>query len=123
MATKYEYNNILGQMIQSEVPQEKTDGNILYQKTTTEYDNAGNMIAKEEQVDRDRKARTEYTYDERGGLVMVKDCSEDEKAQYVYDVQGNKVRQFTSMTSPLTINEKKIKYANNKNIKKITGFK
>lgn len=46
---------------------------------------------------------TEYTYDKQGKLVMVKSCLDGDKAQYVYDVQGNKVRQFTGMTSPLTI--------------------
>lgn len=43
---------------------------------------------------------------ERGNLVMVKSCLEGNKAQYVqyvYDIQGNKVRQFTGMTAPLTI--------------------
>lgn len=37
---------------------------------------------------------------------MVKNCMEDGKAQYVqyvYDIMGNKVRQFTGMTSPLTL--------------------
>ncbi len=111
VATRYEYN-ILGQMIRSEIPQEKTDGSISYQKTTLEYDNAGNVTEKEEQIDSDRTARTEYTYDKRGSLVMVKNCLDGDKepggssaqyVQYVYDVQGNKVRQFTGMTSPLTI--------------------
>ncbi len=105
VATKYEYN-ILGQMIQSEIPQEKKDGGIEYQKTTTEYDNTGNVTEKEEQIDSDRTAKTEYTYDKRGNLVMVKNQLEGEKAQYVqyvYDIQGNKVRQFTGMTEPLTL--------------------
>ena len=104
VATKYEYN-ILGQMIQSEIPQEKKDGSISYQTTTTEYDNTGNVTEKNEQIDSDRTAKTEYTYDKRGNLVMVKSCLEGEKAQYVqyvYDIQGNKVRQFTGMTEPLT---------------------
>ena len=37
---------------------------------------------------------------------MVKSHMEGEKAQYVqyvYDIQGNKVRQFTGMTEPLTL--------------------
>ena len=104
-ATKYEYN-ILGQMIQSEIPQEKKDGSISYQKTTTEYDTTGNVTEKEEQIDGDRKAKTEYTYDRRGNLVMVKNCLDGDKAQYVqyvYDIMGNKVRQFTGMTEPLTL--------------------
>lgn len=105
VATKYEYD-ILGRMIQSEIPQEKKDGSISYQTTKTEYDNTGNVTEQEEQIDSDRTARTEYTYDKQGNLVMVKSCLDADKAQYVqyvYDVQGNKVRQFTGMTSPLTI--------------------
>ena len=106
VATKYEYD-ILGQMIQSEIPQEKKDGSISCQKIMAEYDNAGNMTAKEEQVDSDITTKTEYTYNKRGSLIMIKNCLKGNKAQYVqyvYDEQGNKVRQFTGMTSPLTIN-------------------
>ena len=105
VAAKYEYD-ILGRMVQSEIPQEKKDGSITYQKTTTEYDNTGNVTEKNEQIDSDREAKTEYTYDKRGNLVMVKSHLENEKAQYVqyvYDIQGNKVRQFTGMTEPLTL--------------------
>ncbi len=105
VAAKYEYD-ILGRMIQSEIPQEKKDGSITYQKTTTEYDNTGNVTEKNEQIDGDRTAKTEYTYDKRGNLVMVKSHLEGDKAQYVqyvYDIQGNKVRQFTGMTEPLTL--------------------
>ena len=105
MAAKYEYD-ILGRKVQSEIPQEKKDGSITYQKTTTEYDNTGNVTEKNEQIDSDREAKTEYTYDKRGNLVMVKSRMENEKAQYVqyvYDIQGNKVRQFTGMTAPLTL--------------------
>ena len=105
VATKYEYD-ILGQIIQSQIPQEKKDGSIQYQKTTSQYDNTGNIIQKNEQIDSDRTARTEYTYNKLGNLVMVKSCLDGDKAQYVqyiYDVQGNKVRQFTGMTAPLTL--------------------
>ena len=105
VAAKYEYD-ILGRKVQSEIPQEKKDGSITYQKTTAEYDNTGNVTEKNEQIDSDREAKTEYTYDKRGNLVMVKSCMENEKAQYVqyvYDIQGNKVRQFTGMTAPLTL--------------------
>ena len=105
VATKYQYD-ILGQMIQSEIPQENKDGSIRYQTTKTEYDNMGNVTEQEEQIGSDRTSRTEYTYDKQGNLVMVKSCLDADKAQYVqyvYDVQGNKVRQFIGMTSPLTI--------------------
>ncbi len=105
VATKYQYD-ILGRMIQSEIPQEKTDGAVTYQKVETAYDNVGNVTEKKEQIDDNRTAKTEYTYDKQGNLVMVKSCLKNGKAQYVqyvYDVQGNKVRQFTGMTEPLTL--------------------
>ena len=41
------------------------------------------VIAQNEKIDADRTTRTEYTYDKRGSLVMVKNCMEDGKAQYV----------------------------------------
>ena len=72
----------------------------------TEYDNTGNVTEKNEPVDGDRTAKTEYTYDKRGNLVMVRSCLEGGKAQYVqyvYDIQGNKVCQFTGMAEPLTL--------------------
>ncbi len=105
VATRYEYD-ILGRVVQSEIPQEKKDGSITYQKNTTKYDNAGNVTEKNEPVDGDRTAKTGYTYDKRGNLVMLKSHLDGEKAQYVqyvYDIQGNKVRQFTGMTEPLTL--------------------
>ncbi len=126
VAAKYEYD-ILGRKVKDEMPQEKKDGSVSYQTTVTEYDDAGNLTAKEEQVDSDKTARTEYTYDKRGSLVMVKNCLDGDKepggssaknenhslyVQYVYDVQGNKVRQFTGMTSPLTINVTEVADAN-----------
>ena len=71
VASKYEYD-ILGRMIQSEIPQEKKDGSTSYQKTTTEYDNSGNVTEQNEQIDSDRTAKTEYTYDKCGTLSWSK---------------------------------------------------
>lgn len=64
-------------MVRSEIPQEKKDGSVSCQTTTTEYDNAGNIIEKNEQMDRDRTAKTVYTYDKRENPVMVKSCLEE----------------------------------------------
>nr|MBP3599128.1 DUF4474 domain-containing protein [Eubacterium sp.] len=101
-----------GRVVKTEIPQEKVDGRIRYQITTAEYDTAGRVSALVEKIDSDRTTRTEYTYDKRGNLTMVKSCLEDGKesgdssaqyVQYVYDNEGNKVRQYTGMTSPLTL--------------------
>lgn len=110
VAVKYEYD-ILGRMIQFEIPKEIKEGNTEFQKTIMKYDNTGNVIKKEEQVDKNRITKTEYTYDNRDNLVMVKSCLEDGMAQYiqyVYDNQGNRVRQFTGMTEPLTLEVVKV---------------
>ena len=115
MAAKYTYD-ILGRKIQSEIPQEKKDGSVIYQTTTTAYDNAGNVTEQNEQMDDDKKAKTEYTYDKQGNLVMVRNCLEGDKSQYVqyvYDIEGNKVRQFTGMTSPLTLTVAEVTDASN----------
>ena len=57
--------------MQSEISQEKKDGGIEYKKTTTEYDNTGNVTEKNEQIDSDREAKTEYTYDKRGSSSIA----------------------------------------------------
>ena len=124
VAAKYEYD-ILGRKVKEEMPKEKKDGSISYQTAITRYDNAGNMTAKEEQIDSDRMARTEYTYDKYGNLVMVKNCLEDGKAQYVqyvYDIEGNKVRQFTGMTSPLTLTVSEVTDADGKGKQDIFSY-
>ena len=105
VCTKFTYD-ILGRMIKIESPQSIVDGKVIYQTIEKEYDNTGNLIKQEEQIDDTKKSTTEYTYDSQGNLCMVKNCIGEDKeqyAQYVYDIQGNKVRQFTGMTSPLTI--------------------
>ena len=115
VAAKYTYD-ILGRKIQSEIPQEKKDGSVIYQTTTTAYDNAGNVTEQNEQMDDDKKVKTEYTYDKQGNLVMVRNCLEGDKSQYVqyvYDIEGNKVRQFTGMTSPLTLTVAEVTDASN----------
>lgn len=112
-ATRYAYD-IQGQRIKEWRPVSKKNGKIEYQLIKSEYDEEGNIIASEEQLTEEENSRTEYTYNDRNELICVKSCAEDDKksatpslyVQYVYDVEGNKVRQFTGMTKPLTLTVK-----------------
>lgn len=105
-ATKYEYD-LQGQVIRAWNPVTADKGTIQYQQVTTEYDEDGNVTAEEEQLAEDSVSRTEYTYNDQNELICVKCCTEDGSkplyTQYVYDAEGNQVRQFTGMTEPLTI--------------------
>lgn len=109
-ATRYAYD-LQGQRIKEWRPVSKKNGEIKYQMIKYEYDEGGNIIASEEQLSEEENGRTEYTYNDRNELVCVKSCARDDKnsaapslyVQYVYDIEGNKVRQFTGMTKPLTI--------------------
>lgn len=112
-ATRYAYD-LQGQRVKKWCPVSKKNGKIEYQLVKSEYDDEGNIIASEEQISEEESSRTEYTYNDRNELVCVKSCAGDDKnsaapslyVQYVYDVEGNKVRQFTGMTKPLTLTVK-----------------
>ena len=104
-STKYAYD-LSGNLIREWKPVAKEDGDISYQLLTSEYDDAGNLTATEEQITGRTSSRTEYTYNELGSLTCIKNCLEDGTAQYTqyaYDVEGNKIRQFTGLTEPLHI--------------------
>ncbi len=104
-ATRYEYD-LSGQQIKESIPIEKKDGTIIYQTNTKEYDEDGNVTAQEIEQDDNTVKRTEYKYDLLGQLVQVKDVLGDNNAiyaQYLYDLEGNKIRQYTGLTSPLSV--------------------
>lgn len=103
--TTYEYD-LLGRMVKEKIPVNKKEGAIQYQIRTMEYDINDKLVATEEEQTDSQNIRTEYSYDKRGNLLQVKNCLENGKAQYtqyVYDTEGNKIRQYTGMTAPLTL--------------------
>lgn len=65
VCTKFTYD-IFGRMIKTESPQSNVDGKVVYQTVEKEYDNTGNLIKQEEQIDNTKKSTTEYTYDSQG---------------------------------------------------------
>lgn len=103
--TTYEYD-LLGRMVKEKIPLNKKEGTIQYQICIMEYDINDKLVATEEEQTDSQNIRTEYSYDKRGNLLQVKNCLENGKAQYtqyVYDTEGNKIRQYTGMTAPLTL--------------------
>lgn len=104
-ATIYTYD-LAGRLIQTMTPIENDNGVIEYNITKCEYADNGNITAMDVMVSNDEFERTEYEYNAIGKLILVKKCLEDGKSQYtqyLYDKNGNKIRQYTGMTSPLTI--------------------
>ena len=87
------------------------DGSISYARQEYEYDAEGNMASYRKAVNApgepEAYARTDYAYDENGNLAMTTEYDTDGSvlaiAQYYYDGDGNKLRQYTGLTSPLTI--------------------
>ncbi len=107
-ATKYIYD-ISGQLIKEMIPVNKEGDAITYQINTIEYDEAGNITAEESQYSGDVVQRTEYTYDIMDHLVQVKEMVDKKSSvyvQYMYDHEGNRIRQFSGLTKPLTLNLK-----------------
>ena len=73
------------------------------------YDGEGNLISYRKTIhepgEPEAYARTDYAYDGNGCLTMTSEYDTDGSvlaiAQYYYDEEGNKLRQYTGLTSPL----------------------
>lgn len=107
-ATQYEYD-LEGKLIKTSYPMEKKDGEIVTQIVENEYDMSGTLIRTREQQTENTYAETYYSYDIMGNLTLVKNALDEDRAlyaQYVYDNDGNKIRQFTGLTKPLTLSLK-----------------
>lgn len=114
-ATKYEYD-LAGQLIKESIPIEKKNGEVIYQISQKEYDEEGNVVVEEIEQSDSIVQRKEYCYDMKGRLIQVKEVLDNKNAiyaQYLYDCEGNKIRQYTGLTSPLTILLKEGKGENN----------
>lgn len=88
------------------------DGSISYFIQKYTYDEKGNRISYQKTVNDPGEAeayvRTDYEYDEDRNMVKTTEYDKDGSvlaiAQFVYDEDGNKIRQYTGLTSPLVIN-------------------
>lgn len=108
-ATEYKYDN-LGRVIEQKSPIEEIGGTVYYAVKKMWYDGNGNIIKERVNTNASGEAETynevEYTYDNRNRLTMTK-TYDGEKYNYVqnyYDANGNLLRTYTGLSSPLTIN-------------------
>jgi hypothetical protein len=104
------YYDGLNRVNRIESPFENISGTIYYSVKRTEYDNSGNVIWEENKsnkpLEADKHDRTEYEYNNRNLLTKVTLKVNDtlyNYTQYYYDEEGRKVRQYTGLSSPLTI--------------------
>ena len=102
---EYSYN-ALGKVVKEKIPFDGT-----YQYKIYSYDSAGNRIRAEITNQGAGEAEdysvTEYGYNSRGMLTLTAGYDNGtikSAAQYVYDNAGHKVRVYTGLSSPLTIN-------------------
>jgi len=107
----YSYNSF-GLVEQEKVPVETVSGTTYYNIKKYEYDKdknktciyqSNNAVGENESY-----SKTEYTFDGFDNMIMVKNYKDNSNigniVQYYYDNNGNKLRMYTGLTSPLSIN-------------------
>ncbi|MGI6668769.1 MAG: RHS repeat-associated core domain-containing protein [Acetivibrionales bacterium] len=109
-STLYTYN-VMGNVIQESIPFEKVGSTVYSTIKKYYYDANGNLTL--EKVTSNAPGQTEtynqtgYEYDSRNRLVKVTTYDNgvpENYTQYYYDAAGNKLRMYTGLSSPLTIN-------------------
>ncbi|MBD5088838.1 MAG: RHS repeat-associated core domain-containing protein [Clostridiales bacterium] len=108
-ATMYEYD-LSGRLVKTTIPVNIKDGEIIYQIVENIYDNNGKLIETKEQQTDAVYIQTQYQYDIVGNLILVVNSTNNtdgtassQYTQYLYDNEGNKIRQFTGLTKTLTL--------------------
>lgn len=108
--TTYEYDN-LGRLIKEVIPFEYRRGGLFYTTKEHYYDRNKNIIRECVPIDKPGKAETysrmDFEYNNRNKLVKVTtydDGASENYTQFYYDAAGNKVRMYTGLSKPLTIN-------------------
>ena len=108
--TTYIYDG-LNRLIEKRTPFEKIGSTTYFTVQKYTYDANGNVL--EEKITRNVPGQTEvyatkkYSYDSLNRLVMVTQMDNGSPVNYVqyyYDADGNQVRMYTGLSSPLTIN-------------------
>ena len=109
-STEYSYDN-LGRVIEEKIPFENINGTVYNTIKRHYYDRNGNVtlekISKNKPVEALIFNQTEYGYNSRNMLILVKTFdagSPENYTQYYYDSVGNKLRMYTGLSTPLTIN-------------------
>lgn len=108
-ATMYEYD-LSGRLTKTTTPVDVKDGKVVCQTVENKYDNTGKLIETKEQQADSTYIQTQYQYDNMGNLMLVVNCTNgtdgtvaSQYTQYLYDSEGNKIRQFAGLTKPLTL--------------------
>ena len=106
----YTYDK-LGRVLTESVPFKNNSGTIINSIKKYYYDNNGSIIEERTTNNLEGSAatytKTQYAYDNRNRLVKVTtydNGTPENYTQYYYDNAGNKVRMYTGLSSPLTIN-------------------
>ncbi len=109
-STLYEYDN-LGRLIKERIPFEEASGTFYYTTKKHYYDENGNIIRTQSTNNMpgqpETYTKTEYEYNGRGFLIKVTTydgSSPENYTQYYYDEVENKIRMYTGLSIPLTIN-------------------
>ncbi|WHH58413.1 RHS repeat-associated core domain-containing protein [Petroclostridium sp. X23] len=111
-STLYEYD-AMGRLIQERIPfQKDANGTIHYTIKKHYYDRNNNIIREKISINKPGESEKykiiDYEYDPLNRLVKVityKDQNTVENyTQYYYDAAGNRLRMYTGLNKPLTIN-------------------
>ncbi len=109
-STEYVYDN-MGRVIEEKLPFENVSGAVNYTIKRHYYDRNGNVtlekISKNKPVEALSFNQTEYGYNIRNMLILAKTFNAgvpENYTQYHYDTMGNKLRMYTGLKAPLTIN-------------------
>ncbi|NJD04665.1 MAG: hypothetical protein FIA99_19170 [Ruminiclostridium sp.] len=109
-STEFIYDN-LGRVIEEKVPFENVSGTVYFTIKRHYYDRNGNVTLEKTSKNKPGQAlsfnQTEYGYNSRNMLTSVKTFdagSPENYTQYYYDSVGNKLRMYTGLSAPLTIN-------------------
>ncbi|WBW98142.1 S8 family serine peptidase [Oceanirhabdus sp. W0125-5] len=109
-STTFEYDK-LGRVLKEKIPFENKNGTMHYSVKKYHYDKNGNLI--EQYVQRNKIGEAEnynkitYEYNPRNMLTKVTTYDNgitENYTQYFYDKLGNKLRMYTGLSQPLTIN-------------------
>lgn len=109
-STTYKYDK-LGRTIEENIPFAKINNTIYNTIKKNYYDRNGNVIISKTSSNKPGQtmaySRQDYEYNTRNLLTKVLKFETANKAnytQYYYDAAGNKLRQYTGLSSPLKIN-------------------